>query len=53
MVPAAVKLLQASLGQWRRGSKLHPMAKGALTYAVMWPAGSLIQQAMEGRKLRK
>jgi len=57
MVPQAVKLLQSSLGQWRRGVasgvKLHPMAKGALTYAVMWPTGSLIQQALEGRKLRK
>ncbi|XP_065724312.1 mpv17-like protein [Drosophila suzukii] len=56
MVPQAVKLLQSSLGQWRRGVasgvKLHPMAKGALTYAVMWPTGSLIQQALEGRKLR-
>ncbi|XP_017006638.2 mpv17-like protein [Drosophila takahashii] len=54
MVPQAVKLLQSSLGHWRHlagGVRLHPMAKGALTYAVMWPAGSLIQQALEGRKL--
>lgn len=51
MVPQTVRLLQASLvSQWRRSSKLHPMAKGALTYAVMWPTGSLIQQALEGRK---
>ncbi|KAH8273440.1 hypothetical protein KR018_000611 [Drosophila ironensis] len=55
MVPQAAKLLQASLVHWRQGAgrvRLHPMAKGALTYAVMWPAGSLIQQALEGRNLR-
>ncbi|XP_017135585.1 PXMP2/4 family protein 4 [Drosophila miranda] len=55
MVPQAVKLLQMSLGQWTRGVvkvKVHPMAKGALTYAIMWPTGSLIQQALEGRNLK-
>ncbi|BFG00227.1 PXMP2/4 family protein 4 [Drosophila madeirensis] len=55
MVPQAVKLLQTSLGHWTRTVvkvKLHPMAKGALTYAIMWPTGSLIQQALEGRNLK-
>ncbi|KAH8419797.1 hypothetical protein KR009_002689 [Drosophila setifemur] len=55
MVPQAVKLLQTSLVQWRQGAvklKLHPMAKGALTYAVMWPAGTLIQQTLEGKSPR-
>ncbi|SPP86288.1 PXMP2/4 family protein 4 [Drosophila guanche] len=56
MVPQAVKLLQTSLGHWTRTVvkvKLHPMAKGALTYAIMWPTGSLIQQALEGRNLKE
>lgn len=33
--------------------KLHPMAKGVLTYAFMWPTGSLIQQTLEGRNFSK
>ncbi|KAH8270938.1 hypothetical protein KR044_001911, partial [Drosophila immigrans] len=33
--------------------KLHPMVKGAVTYALLWPTGSLIQQTIEGRNLSK
>ncbi|XP_034118424.1 PXMP2/4 family protein 4 [Drosophila nasuta] len=32
--------------------KLHPMVKGAVTYALLWPTGSLIQQTLEGRNLK-
>lgn len=32
--------------------KLHPMVKGAVTYAILWPTGSLIQQTLEGRNLK-
>ncbi|XP_030378569.1 uncharacterized protein LOC115627136 isoform X2 [Scaptodrosophila lebanonensis] len=53
MVPASVRLLQSSLARWQQGvQKIHPMTRGVLTYAVMWPTGSLIQQTMEGRNLR-
>ncbi|EDW82558.1 uncharacterized protein Dwil_GK10054 [Drosophila willistoni] len=53
MAVQAVKLLQSTVANWQRHlatkAKLHPMAKGALTYAIMWPTGSLIQQTLEGR----
>ncbi|KAH8387463.1 hypothetical protein KR093_007191, partial [Drosophila rubida] len=32
--------------------KLHPMVKGAVTYALLWPTGSLVQQTLEGRNLK-
>ncbi|KAH8415354.1 hypothetical protein KR222_004998 [Zaprionus bogoriensis] len=53
MVTQVLKLLQTSLsgGGGSRG-KLHPMVKGAVTYALLWPTGSLIQQTLEGRDLK-
>ncbi|XP_017872024.1 PREDICTED: mpv17-like protein isoform X1 [Drosophila arizonae] len=33
-------------------SKIHPMAKGMMTYALLWPTGSLIQQTIEGRNFK-
>lgn len=32
--------------------KNHPIVKGMVTYAVIWPTGSLIQQTLEGKDLR-
>ncbi|XP_017093016.1 PXMP2/4 family protein 4 isoform X1 [Drosophila bipectinata] len=54
MVPQSVKFIQASLFRIQGAGKMkiHPMARGALTYAVMWPTGCLIQQAIEGKSPR-
>lgn len=32
---------------------MHPMAKGMVTYALLWPTGSLIQQTIDGRNFSK
>ncbi|XP_053685973.1 mpv17-like protein isoform X1 [Sabethes cyaneus] len=32
--------------------KNHPIVKGMVTYAVIWPTGSLIQQTLEGKDWR-
>ncbi|XP_064556379.1 mpv17-like protein [Drosophila montana] len=52
----AFKLVQMRLSSWQRRLvahfQLHPMAKGVLTYTLMWPTGSLIQQTLEGRNLK-
>lgn len=57
MVIQVLKVAQTSLGNCQRflaaKGKLHPMVKGAVTYALLWPMGSLIQQTLEGRNLSK
>ncbi|XP_030568869.1 mpv17-like protein [Drosophila novamexicana] len=56
MVSKVFKLAQTRLSSWQRGLvayfQLHPMAKGVVTYSLMWPTGSLIQQTLEGRNLK-
>lgn len=57
MVTQVLKLAQTSLGNCQRflsaKGKLHPMVKGAVTYALLWPTGSIIQQTLEGRDVSK
>ncbi|EDV91667.1 GH24499 [Drosophila grimshawi] len=52
-----VRQVLKRLISWQRGltarlPNVHPMTRGIVTYALMWPTGSLIQQTMEGRNLR-
>ncbi|XP_037938383.1 mpv17-like protein [Teleopsis dalmanni] len=35
--------------KWRLFVNAHPLTRGAITYAVLWPFGSLVQQTIEGR----
>lgn len=34
-------------------AEAHPLVKGVVSYAVLWPTGSLIQQTLEGKKFGK
>ncbi|XP_011213370.2 PXMP2/4 family protein 4 [Bactrocera dorsalis] len=38
--------------QWRSFANAHPLARGVISYAVIWPTSSLIQQTIEGRDLK-
>ncbi|XP_067636216.1 mpv17-like protein isoform X2 [Eurosta solidaginis] len=38
--------------QWRMFANTHPLAKGVMSYAIIWPTGCLIQQTLEGRDLK-
>ncbi|XP_013118421.2 mpv17-like protein isoform X3 [Stomoxys calcitrans] len=38
--------------QWRAFTNTHPLLRGCITYGVLWPTSSLIQQTMEGKNLR-
>lgn len=33
--------------------KLNPLTKGMLTYGVLWPVGSLLQQTISGKRYGK
>uniref|UniRef100_A0A1A9X1D3 Mpv17-like protein n=1 Tax=Glossina brevipalpis TaxID=37001 RepID=A0A1A9X1D3_9MUSC len=37
---------------WRLFTTTHPLLRGSITYAVLWPTGSLIQQSLEGKNFK-
>ncbi|XP_055618532.1 mpv17-like protein [Toxorhynchites rutilus septentrionalis] len=41
-----------SISTLRNVFKNHPILKGMVTYSIIWPTGSLIQQTMEGKNWR-
>ncbi|XP_054728905.1 mpv17-like protein [Anastrepha obliqua] len=49
VVPLTLKFLKA---QWRLFATAHPLARGCISYAVIWPTSSLIQQTIEGRNFQ-
>uniref|UniRef100_W8C6Y9 Mpv17-like protein n=1 Tax=Ceratitis capitata TaxID=7213 RepID=W8C6Y9_CERCA len=49
VVPLTINFLKS---QWRTFANAHPLAKGMISYAVLWPTGCLIQQTMEGKNLK-
>ncbi|XP_075155391.1 mpv17-like protein [Haematobia irritans] len=38
--------------QWRAFITTHPFVRGVITYAVLWPTSSLVQQTIEGKNFR-
>lgn len=38
--------------QWRAFTNTHPLIRGSITYAILWPTGSLIHQTLEGKNFR-
>ncbi|XP_036320218.1 PXMP2/4 family protein 4-like [Rhagoletis pomonella] len=49
VVPLTLNFLKS---QWRLFANAHPLARGCISYAVIWPTSSLIQQTIEGRNLK-
>uniref|UniRef100_A0A1B0A0A3 Mpv17-like protein n=1 Tax=Glossina pallidipes TaxID=7398 RepID=A0A1B0A0A3_GLOPL len=37
---------------WRLFTTTHPLLRGSITYAVLWPTGSLIQQSLDGKNFK-
>lgn len=48
MMPLTINFVRT---QWRAFISAHPLIKGCISYAVLWPTGSLIQQTLEGKNL--
>ncbi|XP_075155393.1 mpv17-like protein [Haematobia irritans] len=48
-MPLSVQFIRT---QWRAFTTTHPLVRGSITYAVLWPTSSLIQQTMEGKNFR-
>lgn len=49
VVPATVNFLKA---KWRLFVSAHPLAKGVIAYSIVWPTSSIMQQTLEGKKLK-
>ncbi|KAM7349923.1 mpv17-like protein isoform 4-T6 [Cochliomyia hominivorax] len=37
--------------KWRVFISSHPLIRGSISYAILWPTGSFIQQTLEGKSL--
>ncbi|KAM7349919.1 mpv17-like protein isoform 2-T4 [Cochliomyia hominivorax] len=38
--------------KWRVFISSHPLIRGSISYAILWPTGSFIQQTLEGKSLK-
>lgn len=37
--------------QWRAFTAAHPLIKGSISYAILWPTSSLIEQTFDGKNI--
>ncbi|TMW40862.1 hypothetical protein DOY81_014059 [Sarcophaga bullata] len=49
MVPLTLNFVKT---QWRSFITAHPLIRGSITYAILWPTSSIIQQTLEGKNFR-
>ncbi|XP_005177624.3 mpv17-like protein [Musca domestica] len=48
-MPLTINVLRT---QWKAFTSAHPLLRGSLSYAILWPTSSLIQQTLEGKNLK-
>ncbi|XP_075155394.1 mpv17-like protein [Haematobia irritans] len=48
-MPLVINVLKS---QWRAFTTAHPLVRGCISYAVLWPTSSLIQQTIEGKNFK-
>ncbi|EDS38211.1 conserved hypothetical protein [Culex quinquefasciatus] len=49
---SALNKIEMSLSVVKSVFRNHPIVKGMVTYSILWPTGSIIQQTMDGKNWR-